>query len=653
MNSFEAMDSRMIHGRLSPILRHLRRVIPPREGDGVSDAQLLERFVHQNDEAAFELLLWRHGPMVWTLCRRILPDFHEAEDAFQAAMLVLARKAGSINKRRSLASWLYKVAFRIALRARADSARRAKLEKRNLTLPPQVFVPDLGNDVRELRPVIDEGLMQMPEKYRAPVVLCYLQNKSNEEAARLLRWPVGTVKTRLAKARELLGQWLRRRGIVLSTATLASILMPPTSQAAIPANILSATLKAAMLVSAGSLGAAAISVRSLLLMEGALHAMFWTKLKIVTALALFVGVAGSGAGWFSYQTWGADGNRQSLADTQHGTVTFPPKVRQEPADPELRAAQNELEIAEYQRRLAFTSFEMADSQLESAKKRIEEIKKKLQAGPPPNPKQPVAFIFDMPITRQQLADYLIAQYGADKLEMLVNKLIIERACRDKGITVTDVELDAAIKEDMNAMHCADPKALENDLKIKFNRSLREWKEDVVKPRVCLGKLARLRVSVSEEDVRKAFEGAYGEKVECEIIFYPQGKKDESMSVATILGSRPEEFEHFAREQINKSLAARAGKIEPFGRNTTGDEIFENVAFHLKPGETSIVETKEGRLIVKCIRRIPPDEAVKAVKLEDVRAKLTEQVLAKKTQQEIPKLFEELRKQAQPRLLLKK
>ncbi len=92
----------MVSGRLSPILRHLRRVIPPREGDGVSDAQLLERFVHENDETAFELLLWRHGPMVWTLCRRILPDFHEAEDAFQAAMLVLARKAGSINKRLSV-----------------------------------------------------------------------------------------------------------------------------------------------------------------------------------------------------------------------------------------------------------------------------------------------------------------------------------------------------------------------------------------------------------------------------------------------------------------------------------------------------------------------------------------------------------------------
>src|SRR5260370_29181018 len=173
------MDPGMTTARLSPVLRHLRRFVRPPMQDGVSDAQLLDRFVVQNDEAAFELLLWRHGPIVWSLCRRILPDFHEAEDAFQAAMLVLARKAGSINKQRSMASWLYKVAFRIAVRPRADSTRRAKLEKEKRTLPPQVFMPDLGNDVRELRPVIDEALMQMPEKYRAPVILCYLQNKTN------------------------------------------------------------------------------------------------------------------------------------------------------------------------------------------------------------------------------------------------------------------------------------------------------------------------------------------------------------------------------------------------------------------------------------------------------------------------------------------
>jgi PPIC-type PPIASE domain len=288
--------------------------------------------------------------------------------------------------------------------------------------------------------------------------------------------------------------------------------------------------------------------------------------------------------------------------------------------------------------------------LESAKKKVEEIKKKLQAGPPTDPKQPVAFIFDMPITREQLADYLIAQYGADKIELLVNKLIIERACRDKGITVTDAELDAAVKEDMKAMACSGRDEFERQIKNTYHHSLQEWREDVIKTRLCMSKLARLKVSVSEEDIRNAFEGAFGEKAMCDIIFWPKGQEEAAKAAYTIIRDHPEEFDRFARQQLNSSLAARLGRIEPFGRHTTGEETFEEEVFALKPGGMSLVETKEGTAIIKCYGRFRPE---KDVKLEDVRAKLTDQVLAKKTQQEIPKLFEELRKQAQPRLLLKK
>jgi parvulin-like peptidyl-prolyl isomerase len=168
--------------------------------------------------------------------------------------------------------------------------------------------------------------------------------------------------------------------------------------------------------------------------------------------------------------------------------------------------------------------------------------------------------------------------------------------------------------------------------------------------LALSKLARLRVSASEDDIQQAFEAEYGEKVACEIILSPKGQEDEAKKVFAILSEHPEEFERFAKQQFNSSLAARAGNIDAFARHTTGNEIFENAAFRLRPGETSIVETKEGTLTIKCIRRIPPDSSVK---LATVREKLVERVLAKKTQQEIPKLFEDLRKQAQPRLLLKK
>ncbi|HEY1861477.1 MAG TPA: RNA polymerase sigma factor, partial [Gemmataceae bacterium] len=434
----------MTSGRLSPVLRHLRRMVPPPVPNGVSDAELLSRFVRHNDEAAFELLLWRHGPMVWSLCRRILPDFHEAEDAFQAAMLVLARKAGSIHKKRSPASWLYKVAYRIALRARADSSRRVQCEQRARPWPSCEFTSEPDNGFAELRPLIDEGLNDLPEKYRAPVVLCYLQNKTNEEAARLLRWPVGTVKTRLAKARELLGGWLRRRGVILSTAGLTASLFPPTSPAALPAGLLSATVKAAMLVSAGLIGATAVSVRSLLLMEGAIQAMFWTKIKIATAVVVVAAVAGSGIGLFSYQTRGADDDGQSAPTAQQTTPTVSPKAVQPPPDDKLRAAQMELEMADIDVKKIEADLKAAKFYLQITKKRVQELQKKQVANPPADPKQPVAFIFDMPITREQLADYLIAQYGADKLEQLVNKLIIERACREKGVIVTDDEIEAAV-----------------------------------------------------------------------------------------------------------------------------------------------------------------------------------------------------------------
>jgi RNA polymerase sigma factor (sigma-70 family) len=636
----------MTHVRLSPVLRHLRRLVGPPLQNGVSDAQLLERFVRQNDEAAFELLLWRHGPMAWNLCRRILPDFHEAEDAFQAAMLVLAKKAGSISKKQSLASWLYKVTFRIALRARADSSRRVHLERQARSWRPRFFTWEPDNGFTELRPLIDEALNELPEKYRAPVVLCYLQNKTNEEAARLLQWPIGTVKTRLAKARELLGRWLRHRGVIMSAAGLTSILKP-TSNSALTAGILTATLKAAMLVSAGSFGAAAVSIRALLLMEGTMKAMIWTKVKIVTAVVMCVGVAGSGAGVITYRSWAADqpGNAPLVVQKTDEPAQNAPKV---PPPPELKAAQAERDKAAADLRAAETTLNQAKFYLEAAQKKVDALKQKTQADQPANPKAPVAFIFDMPITREQLGDYLIAQYGADKLEQLVNKLIIERACREKGITVTDAEIDLALKDDMKSMSCDDLNVFEERIK-KFQKPLLEWREDVVKSNLCMTKLARMLVSASEDDIRRAFEGAYGEKIECQIITLSKGQ-EAAQEAHLILHSGPEDFDRFARKQGNKSLAAREGKIEPFGRHTTGDEIFEDKAFALKPGETSIVETDECTIIVKCIRRIPSESGVK---LEDVRAKLTEQVLAKKTQQEIPRLFEELKKQAKPRLLLKK
>src|SRR5262249_48128930 len=153
-------------------------------------------------------LVRRHGPLVLGVCRRVLRDRHAAEDAFQATFLILLRRARSLDRRGSVASWLYTVAYHVALRARADAARRPP-PARPVPQPPEAGWADL-------QPVLDEELGRLPDSYRAVVVLCYLEGKTNVEAARLLGWPVGTVKGRLARARDLLRARLTRRGITLS-----------------------------------------------------------------------------------------------------------------------------------------------------------------------------------------------------------------------------------------------------------------------------------------------------------------------------------------------------------------------------------------------------------------------------------------------------
>jgi RNA polymerase sigma factor (sigma-70 family) len=164
-----------------------------------ADPQLLERFVKQGDQAAFALLLKRHGPMVWTVCRRLLQHVEDAEDAFQATFLVLARNAARIQKRELLANWLYGVAYKVAAHSRTKIARRQSREAPDLVVETVPAAEDKPSDVQA---VLQEEVHSLPAKYRAPIVLCYLQGKSNEEAAADLRCPVGTVKGRLARARE-------------------------------------------------------------------------------------------------------------------------------------------------------------------------------------------------------------------------------------------------------------------------------------------------------------------------------------------------------------------------------------------------------------------------------------------------------------------
>src|SRR5690242_9103589 len=178
----------MAGGQLRAVLRHIRKLAGAPVSSDVTDGQLLERFVTERDEAAFELLVRRHERMVWGVCRRLLANTHDAEDAFQAAFVVLVRKASTVRKRESLGCWLHQVAYRVALRASANRAKIAEREQQTLDPGSATDPHDLQTEVvwRELRPVLDEELRRLPEKYRAPVVLCYLEGKSYEEAGHQL-----------------------------------------------------------------------------------------------------------------------------------------------------------------------------------------------------------------------------------------------------------------------------------------------------------------------------------------------------------------------------------------------------------------------------------------------------------------------------------
>src|SRR5262245_49736137 len=185
-------------------MQHLRRMELLRDGAGSTDGQLLEAYICRQDQVALAALVQRHGPMVWGVCRRVLGNYHDAEDAFQATFLVLVRKAASIASPELLANWLYGVAHQTALKARATTAKRRARERQVTDMPePGVTDHDLW---RDLQPLLDQELSRLPDRYRVAVVLCDLEGKTRKEAARQLGVPEGTLAARLARGRVLLAK---------------------------------------------------------------------------------------------------------------------------------------------------------------------------------------------------------------------------------------------------------------------------------------------------------------------------------------------------------------------------------------------------------------------------------------------------------------
>ena len=275
---------------LNCLMRHLRHTALL----GLADQDLLDAFVSRHEEAAFEALLKRHGPMVLAVCRRVLGNAHDVEDAFQAVFLVLVRKAASIHRRELLGNWLYGVAYRTAQNAKATNARRRIKERQAAArFPPREVASAVD---------LDKELSALPDKYRVPVVLCELEGRPRREVARLLGIAEGTLSSRLATARKMLAKRLRRHGSMLPGA------LPGT----VPAGLLASTLKAATLVAAGREATGVISASVLALTEGVVKAMFVSKLKVFVAVLIVGGTLGLGTGRLTYTALAQDPKGQPV-----------------------------------------------------------------------------------------------------------------------------------------------------------------------------------------------------------------------------------------------------------------------------------------------------------------------------------------------------
>jgi RNA polymerase sigma factor (sigma-70 family) len=299
---------------MNTVIQHLRETISVQDEDGLTDAQLLERFIGHRDEAAFATLVRRHGSMVMGVCLRVIHNRQDAEDAFQATFLVLVRKAGSIASRGLLANWLYGVAYNTALKARASNARRQAKEKQVIQMPdPAIAQSEPWSE--ETQALFDQELSRLPEKYRIPFILCELEGKTRKEAAQQLGCPEGSLSTRLSRGRLILAKRLARRGLAVPGGSLAVVLLQNGASACVPTSVANSTIKAATFFAAGN--GAMISSNVIALTEGVLKGMLLSKLKIGT-MWLLAGLIAFGAGVLGHQKATAQKSNVEIALSKAG-----------------------------------------------------------------------------------------------------------------------------------------------------------------------------------------------------------------------------------------------------------------------------------------------------------------------------------------------
>jgi RNA polymerase sigma factor (sigma-70 family) len=275
------------------LLRFVRNLKQLDETRTVSDRELLRRFLGERDQAAFHAILRRHGPMVFRVCLRVLQREQDAEDVFQATFLVLAKRAGAVQRQDSVGSWLFGVAHRLACKAKRTLARQRAHERQATARTGADALTELS--VREAQELVDGEIGRLPERYRGPFVLCCLEGATRDEAAKQLGLTISTLKKRLELGRQLLRGRLSRRGLTLSGALLAAALGEAGVAAAVSCALVDATSIAATSVAAGGTTASVVSATAATLTEGEMRAMLLTKLKIAVCAALLVGCASAAA----------------------------------------------------------------------------------------------------------------------------------------------------------------------------------------------------------------------------------------------------------------------------------------------------------------------------------------------------------------------
>jgi RNA polymerase sigma factor (sigma-70 family) len=307
----------MAKGQLRTVLSYIHRVAGESSAREKTDQQLLHEFSFRRDETAFAVLVQRHSSLVWGTCWRMLRHAQDAEDAFQATFLVLARKAGRVAWRKSVTSWLYAVAYRLASEVKTKNARRWRHERRAaMRTEEQSLMDEAGTDLCSF---LDEELRLLPGRYREPLVLCYLEGQTGEQAARQLGWSLRTLQRRLQQGREKLRLRLAQRGLKLTSACLVTAVTKNAALARAPILLLESTVEAATLLGAGKPIADAVSSAVAALVQKVVRSMFWTKLKIGLAVVAAVGIIGPSVALLAGRSLGSGGEPEQSSVAQETT----------------------------------------------------------------------------------------------------------------------------------------------------------------------------------------------------------------------------------------------------------------------------------------------------------------------------------------------